>query len=500
MREKCLSEMRIKISLLVCLLWAGSCFGQSGARIMALMDVIQTAQDQSIDGMVARNQFLSDYWGYRAFRAEQLPSLNLRSNLGNFNRSLIPLQNAESGSISYRENFNLRNQASLSIDQNIGFTGGKVSLYSSLERLDQYAPNRMTTYYSQPVTLSYLQPLWSFNRLKWDRKIEPERYEQAKRVYLESMEQVTVRAVTLFFELALEQINRDIALKNYANTRSMYVIAQKRFSLGSVKQNDLMQLELRMLNDSLSINTSQLQYSVSRNRLRSFLGYTDAFDLELHLPDNIPDLEMNYENVLNISLTNSSFALSQKIQELEAEMGIDQAKANRGITAQINTQFGLSRSTHELQTVYQGLLDQEIFGLSLSIPLMDWGMGRGRVKMAKAKSDVVHNKIMQAFTDYQQDVFMEVMQFNGQRRQCELSKRANVVANDRYRITLENFANGTVTVTDLNTAQSEKDEANRKYINQLQNYWLYYYQIRKKTLYDFISKTNISTQFDQLVE
>lgn len=63
----------------------------------------------------------------------------------------------------------------------------------------------------------------------------------------------------------------------------------------------------------------------------------------------------------------------------------------------------------------------------------------------------------------------------------------------------ERFVNGTATVTDLNTAQSEKDEAAQRYINELSKYWNYYYTLRQLTLYDFISRTNISAEFDKII-
>ena len=116
--------MRLKLYWIICVFWCIPCLGQSISQQLSLSEVIKIAQSQSIESMLARNQFLSDYWAFRAFRAEQLPSLNLQGNVGSFNRSLIPLQNSETGSIAYRSNFNMSNGLTLSIDQNIAFTGG----------------------------------------------------------------------------------------------------------------------------------------------------------------------------------------------------------------------------------------------------------------------------------------------------------------------------------------------------------------------------------------
>jgi hypothetical protein len=50
---------------------------------------------------------------------------------------------------------------------------------------------------------------------------------------------------------------------------------------------------------------------------------------------------------------------------------------------------------------------------------------------------------------------------------------------------------GTINVLDINNAQIERDNARRKYINELYLSWLCYYNLRQITLYDFQKETNI---------
>jgi len=148
---------------------------------LRLGDVITLASQRSIDAILHRHQFLSAYWQFRAFKAELLPSLNLGLTAPNFSHALVALQNAVTGEYNYVQDYSMRNSVNLSIDQNIAPTGGKVSLYSSLERLDQFGDQRYHSYNTNPVSITYTQPIFgSFNSLKWDKKIEPEEYEKAK--------------------------------------------------------------------------------------------------------------------------------------------------------------------------------------------------------------------------------------------------------------------------------------------------------------------------------
>ena len=92
------------------------------------------------------------------------------------------------------------------------------------------------------------------------------------------------------------------------------------------------------------------------------------------------------------------------------------------------------------------------------------------------------------------------MQFNQQGRQCEISEKALVIAQQRYDITKDRFQNGAITVTDLNTAQKELDDASEQYISQLSTFWSAYFELRKLSLYDFIYKKDISVEFDKIIE
>lgn len=467
---------------------------------LTLDRAIYTAQTQSIDGMVAKYTFLSSYWSFRSFKASRLPSLNLTGEILSFDRSLRLLQDYNTGEMRYLENYNLQNSLGLSIRQNIALTGGTIQLYSSLNRLDQFAPKASKSYYSQPLTLSYTQPLFAYNQFKWDKKIAPKEYELAKRIYIESMEQVTVQAVESYFNLLLAKTNHSIAVKNYENTKALHAIAEERLKLGSITQDELLQLELRMLNDSLSINDTALAAREQQMKLSSYLRFDGNTDIEPLCDERIPTIEIDYTMVLDKALENSSFNIDHQIRTLNAEAGIARAKSERGASATVNARFGLSQTGEKFRTAYSNLLDQEVVGLQFSIPIFDWGMGRGRVRMAKARSEMVRSQIEQEQIDYQQAIYTLIEQFHNQRNQCLVAHRAREIADRRYTIAMENFRRGTVSVTDMNTAQTEKDAASQTYVSALAHFWNYYYSLRSKTLYDFITHTDINVEFDNLTQ
>lgn len=468
-------------------------------RMLTMEDVVRLAQEKSILGMSYRNQYLSSYWSFRTFKAENRPALTLSSKLLNFDRSVTEVTKFETGEKAFRANYSMKNDVTLSISQNIALTGGTLALATSVNRLDQYDPNR-TSYYAQPFYLSYTQSLWGFNRFKWNKKIEPLNYEYAKRLYIENMEQVAQTAISYFWNYASAKAGYERALKGFDESKRLYQTALTRFDMGTIGREKLLQLELAVLNDSLALSTNQLRMRTALNQLCSFIGSPENATVLLNINYAVPVVALDYEEVLARALANSSFQLNQTIQGLQADESVAEAKSNQGFSASVHAQFGMSGTAATFDETFATLQDQEVVGLSLTIPILDWGLGKGRVKMAQAQAERTHSELEQKMIDFRQDLFTKVTEFNNQYSQCEISRRAAEIAEESYNIALKNFGEGTISVTDMNQIRTERDNALNNYISNIGNFWNSYFGIRKATLFDYLTGTDINIEFDKLQE
>lgn len=463
---------------------------------LTLQGAIERAQNYSIDAMMAKHTYLSQYWEYRSYKALMLPSLSLSGTIPNFDKSYTSLQNAVTGEYNYVDNYAMQNSLGLYLQQNIAATGGNIQLYTGLTRLDQFSPSRDVTWNSAPVSLILNQPIGGFNQLKWDKRIEPVRYEKAKYEYLESMESITSQAVTLYFNQLVAQQNLAIARQNLANTDTLYKISQERFQIGSISKNDLLQLELQLLNEGMSINTNKLQHDLAAAQLKSYLMYDEQDTVILEIPENVADIEISIDEAYRLAFTNTSFEYQNRISQLEAEMSVAQAKANRRPQATVYARFGLNQVGNNFADAYRTPLDQETIRMGISVPIFDGGVAKGRVRTALSQLEVTQAEIDKERIDRKQNIYLTVMQFNNQNAQCAISARADSVAQQRYELSMRQFAAGKISVLDFNTAQSERNSAHSSYLTELQNYWSYYFSIQRYTLFDFLHQRNIAACFD----
>lgn len=493
------TELIIKRFVTASLLLMMGCTGALAQEtVLTLPQAIDRARLQSVEATVALSELKTSYWQYRTYRAELLPEIALRATLPNYQRG-YNLYQAEDGSYKYVRSNLLSMSGEVSIDQNIWFTGGKISVKSSLQYLNPLQsgsePKRFMTI---PVGVTYEQPIFGVNHMKWQRQIQPPRYREAQAKYLESVEQITLRTISYYFQLLLAQENLNIARQNQKNSERIYTIAQARREMGQISENEVLQLRLAALKASSALTQEESNLKSAMFRLRSFLGLSDTDALQAVIPDALQYPAIAFDQVVSLAMDNGAFARSIRTRQLEADYQLAQAK---GKQYEINlfASVGYTGQAEALSPAYQNLIDQQVVRVGVSIPLVDWGKRKGEVQVAKANRDVVQARIKQEQTNFNQDLFILVEKYNNQARQLEIAQESDRIAQKRYDTSVESFMIGKINTLDLNDAQISKDDARAKYISELHLFWYYYYQIRSLTLYDFASGQTLDAEFDSLV-
>ena len=489
----------LKRSILTILLIA-TCFcisAQENIRKLSLNEVIDLARDQSFQAILARHQFMGSYWEYRSYKAHFLPSLTMNSGLVNFNHSISKYQKQD-GSYKYIDNFDNTTDLEFSLSQNIGLTGGSIFVNSSLQRTDDFG-NELTSYLSNPVNFGVRQPINGYNRFKWERKIEPLKYEQAQKEYVSAMEDVSLRAINLFFDLALAQVNLKVARLNYSQTDTLFKISQGRYQIGTISQNELLQMELSYLQADQALNEAKIALEDRKIRLRSFLGFNEKVDFELHIPDSVPDIKLQYDQVYQKARDNNPELMDYERRMLEGQRNLQQAKAEKGLNADLFASFGLTQKTDtdEIPLAYKDPRNYQRVSLGLELPILDWGRREGQFRMAQSQMEVIRTSVKQNRIDFERNVFLDVMRFNLLDEQFLIARKADTIAQMRYDVARNRFLIGKIDVLDLNIALQDKDNAKRRYIQALKDFWTRYYQIRRLTLYDFADEEELTGEVEE---
>ena len=484
-----------KFIVIATLFLVGKVSAQEEPMTLTLSQAIEIAQKNSPQAESARHTYRSAYWSYRSYKADYLPSVTLSSS-PYFNRQISKITQGD-GTDIFREQNQLGVDFQLDITQNIWFTGGSLFVQTSAQRMDELR-NKVTAYSTQPISIGYRQSLFGYNSYKWDRRLEPLTFRQARKTYNEALELVSSQASSYFFSLANAQTSLEIAEYNYASADTLYRYAQGRYNIGTITESDMLQLEINKLSEETNLMNARIEVEEQMQVLRSFLGITNDIPLKVITESEIPNFKIPLAEALQMAFENSPDPEYYKRMKIQSQSNLASARANAGLKADIYLKFGLSQTGEKLSDAYHDPINQQYASLTLSLPILDWGRGKGRIRVAKSNVELTNIQVEQNLKNFELNVIQMVHQFNMQNQYVEIAAKRAHTADRRHEVAKRQYILGKSTILDLNSSITERDSAHRSYISALSRYWSLYYTIRSMTGYDFEKNQKIEENLPEI--
>ena len=340
-------------------------------------------------------------------------------------------------------------------------------------------------YNGVPFGIGISQPLFKFNNLKWEQKIQPLLFNESKQAYIESMEEIAYKASGYFFDLLLAQVNLQISETNLGNTQNILRITNEKFELGKVSKNEILQLQLEQLKAKKAVGIAKRDMEIATLNLRAFTGLVDTQKIALELPEAVVNMEVTSAKVLSEAYANRSDAIAFARRIAEAKRDVAKAKGDNGLNATLTARLGYSQSSATIGKAYASPQDQQLVQLEFDIPILDWGRSKSRTNTAQANLQFTQYAVEQDKQAFTQEIVTQVTLFDMMKDQLELTARTDSIASEKYNIAQQRYVLGNLSITDLSIAFQEKDQAKRDYIAALRDFWGAYFQLRYLSLYDF---------------
>ncbi|RQO73519.1 hypothetical protein DBR40_14330 [Pedobacter sp. KBW01] len=485
--------MTKKFLMMPLLWWIGFgvfAFPKNDTLRLTLPQVVAMAKANSIAAKQAITVKETKYWEWRTFKSNYQPQLALEGVLPGYTKTYTQVQQPN-GSILFQPVHYDNSSLTLNFSQSIAATGGTIYGTTQLQRFDDF-DRKNVLYNGIPYGLGYTQPLLQFNALKWDKKIEPLKFNESKQAFIETQEKISVTVTEYFFDLLLGQVNLDIAELNYANTQRILTIADTKFELGKISKNEILQLQLEVLNAQKAVGTAKRDVEIATLNLRSYTGIEGDDRIKLNMPAVVAQMSVASEKVLSEAYENRSDAIAFVRRLAEARRDVAKAKGENGLKATLRANLGYSNAATNAFDVYRSPKNQQSVELQLSIPVMDWGRSKSRTKTAQANEQFTIYAVEQDKQTFKQQIVTQVTLFNMMKEQIQLTDKAEKIAAEKYKIAGERYVLGNLSITDLSIAFQENDRAKRDYVSSLRDFWAAYYQLRYLSLYDFEQNKKIT--------
>ena len=492
-------SLRLPVIVLSYVAFTLLAYGQE-KKPLTLSETLKLANKNSLDAFKAKRQYGVGFWEYRSFKARLLPKVALDLQPFTYNRSFIKRYDPENNVDVYRQQQNLDTYSQLSLSQNIMATGATVYVNSSFNRLVNYGDDTIENYNTTPIRIGLIQPLMAFNELKWDNKTADLKYEKAKRDYIYQEQNVNLKAISLFFQWALASNKVTIAVENKKNAIRLYVIGKKRYPLGSIERDDLLNLELETFTADTGLAEAEQQLQEVVSDLKLFLDVENLSGFVPELPEVISHLKIKLEKAKELARQNNPELLDIDIKKINAERDLDRAVRENRFDLSINASYGLNQQANNFAAAYSNFLDQQMVAIQFSMPLLDWGERKGNIKTARMNKEVTDIEIKQAENDIDRQILQKVNNFNLQEELVMVALKTRDISRESYDITEKRFLSGKVDLLRLLSARKAWQTASEGYIQSLQSYWEFYYGVQRLTLYNFMDGASLNHDFEKLLE
>ena len=435
MRQLLLILIAVPIAFFACF----KTYGQESSRKVTLDEVVNVLSLNSSTALIEKLNYQNEILQFEIYKKGFLPSFSLHSNPINFNRSLRMLQQPADGSYSYVEDYSNNGSAGISIRQKIGITGGELNVGSNINYLNDFSRKR-NSFSTTPFSIGYSQQLWRGRKLyRLEKKIEYAKNNIAIKQYCTKISQIQQQALGLFMKALLGRMEQDLARQTAQSNDTLLQLAHIKLNIGDITDYDLKQIELQSINSQYAYENAVKNYSEAQEHLAVFLGISFS---DVSIPEfNVP-IAIDTHSVLFYVKRNNPFSKQQEIQSLEAERSLFSAKLSNRFNGNVSLNYGVNQYADNFMDAYRN----------------------GNIR---------------------QSIVIGV----------QIAEKAYHLSQEQYRILIQKFSLGKVSVYELTAAQSDQNNAMQRYYSAIRDTYNSYFTLRTMALYDFKRNVELEEAF-----
>jgi outer membrane protein TolC len=298
----------------------------------------------------------------------------------------------------------------------------------------------------------------------------------------------------------------NIAQMTLNKQQEAYNIAQNKFKAGLIREVEALQMEVDLSAAINNYDIASLDYFSQVSLFKEKLGIdlTDSVIIKSDLSYN--QVFVDPEKAVALALANRLELKENEIQIELQQMEIRKRKAAKRINGNIllNYNFiGVNKSNlsipleSSLDYSWQNLMNRKGsfgVGLTVNIPIIDWGENRAKVNSALAT--LKQNQIQQDAdkVTIERDIRSTVNRLQNNLKRLQLLEKNVVVAEKSFEISRQRYANGDI---DSQAMALERERLNSAYLSRLEsfiNYKLLLSDVMRKTFFDFEKNVSMIDQ------
>lgn len=376
------------------------------------------------------------------------------------------------------------------INQRILPTDGELMLvnrfsydYSYTE--SAFASDPLSKTFNNRLYLQFTQPIFTYNRTRMEtEKLELE-YEASLIRYLIMRLTLERNVAQEFYAVYSNQMSLEIAQEDLKNNEESYEIIKNKVDGGLLALEELYQAEVNLATSHSGVFNAELNLANSKDQFKVLIGLPldSSFVVAAEImADTVP---VNQELAINHALENRMELREREIDLENANFDLVVAKSTNEFAGSITASFGVQGNDEQFAKLFETPTNTPAIGLTLNIPLFDWGERKSEIKAAEASLKSTQISFDVERTDIEMNIRSVVRSLKNLENQIEIQRKTVENAELAYDINLERYRNGDLTSLDLGMYQNQLSESKMALTNAIINYKIELLNLKIQTLYDF---------------
>jgi outer membrane protein TolC len=383
-----------------------------------------------------------------------------------------------------------------SINQRILPTDGTISLYNTFwydynNSTSAGAVDPISRTWNNRLYLQLTQPIFTYNRTKVELARVELSYETALLTYLLQKLSLERNVAQTFYAVYSMQMRLDIANEELKNNQASHEITRNKVEGGLQALEELYQSEVNLATSRSSVYTAELNLLNAMDELKVVIGMPLTDEFELLAVIKADSVDIDPDMALNHALKHRMELRQRAIQIENSMFNLLEAKTTNEFAGSISASFGITANNEDLSQLFDNPTNTPSVGLTLNIPIFDWGERKSEIKAAEAdiKSTEIDLEIEKI--DIQVNVRSIIRSIKNLENQIIIQEKTVDNAVLTYDINLERYKNGDLTSLDLGIIQSQLSDNKMALTNAIIDYKLELLNLKIQTLYDFEYQVSI---------
>lgn len=482
----------MKYSNIICVIWLCLLYpyNAKAQNIVLTLDQVVSLSDGANESEILKSDSLITQYNNKLFNIKVLPKLNLTATLLDLNNSISPVTLSD-GTEKYVDRFYSTTNFGISISQLIPFTGGTLSLSSTLNRLGNYKPGKMKSYNMTLVNFSYNQKISGYNQYKWEKRIRLIQREINNIKHVQQKEIIKEKAIELFFDLYQEQ--RKLELNQYilSFAKFVYERSKKLYEEKKILEIDFIESEIEYR--KAQNNNNQLDIIQAQQNLKNYLSLKSDEDLYVvFLPSIINQYHFDFisQNVVDRAIEFTT-DVTRKYDKIQNEQKLKQISQEYNPSITLSVGGGINSQSDDFASIVNAKSKRINVMLSFSIPILNWGANKTNKLILKEnirKSDLNYERDkLENSTKYYHDLsYVHVLRSN---------IMEDVKLNGLYLRNIDvlktNAQYGKIDMTKIIQAQRQLVQNEIKYISNIKYLYSLIYKFRAISLIDIRDNSHV---------